>query len=84
MVSRGLCLLMALYVLPETLKPADVKPFDCHNRKEVLTVMNRFGQMKILNRMPIFQRLAGKRPCRDLVGATLTGHTRCVQLYSVP
>ena len=58
LVSRALCLVMAIFVLPETLKPADKRPFDPSNKAELMKVMNSFGQMKILNRSSIFRRLA--------------------------
>jgi DHA1 family tetracycline resistance protein-like MFS transporter len=56
LVSRGLCLLMAIFILPETLPTAARKPL--RNVSELREAMNTFSQIKILNRSSTFRRLS--------------------------
>ena len=51
-------LLWALFAITETLPDDERRPFDWKDKTELMEVANAFKQMKIVNRNPIFRRLA--------------------------
>ena len=51
-------LMMAIFVLPETLKKQDQREFNYRDKTQLLVVLNSVKQISVLNRSTIFCRLA--------------------------